>query len=244
MIGLNRRSLSLKPHPTSSNPLFNYASKLLSDGLILAGITGLGYFSAYLSDLAYKSYFGIPSMFIDIGINTVILSISILVICFLILIIAIDSPFMQKYGRHLFPFLLITAIGILLATKMNFTFSWAKFPFILGVYLTYLFAAWFLFMLVYSRRLKAAMITFALIVVSISYSSGSIIAQNQQEYLVTLSPSPHVVIAYYGDSLILAPINLDSGEISNSYKFIDQKAAFDEALSFTSMEVGPLTIER
>ncbi|PRZ12146.1 hypothetical protein CLV36_11626 [Laceyella sediminis] len=44
----------------------------LSEGLGLGAVTGLGYFAAYLSESAYKAYFGLPSLYADISLNAIV----------------------------------------------------------------------------------------------------------------------------------------------------------------------------
>lgn len=67
----------------------------LPEGLLLGVITGLGYFSAYLSEVGYKAYFHLPSMYADISVNTLILSVSIIVLICLLGILSLQVPWIH-----------------------------------------------------------------------------------------------------------------------------------------------------
>ena len=58
----------------------------VSEGIAIGAVTGLGYFSAYLSDVSYKAYFGLPALYASVGLNAIILSIFAFVIMSLVLL--------------------------------------------------------------------------------------------------------------------------------------------------------------
>lgn len=75
----------------------------VSEGIAIGAVTGLGYFSAYLSDVSYKAYFGLPALYASVGLNAIILSIFAFVIMSLVLLAYLQYPIVARYGKWVLP---------------------------------------------------------------------------------------------------------------------------------------------
>ncbi|GGE19946.1 hypothetical protein GCM10011571_22380 [Marinithermofilum abyssi] len=96
------------------------------EGIWLAGVTGLGYFSAYLGELGYKSHFRIPSMFVEITLNGLVLAVCIIIAALLITYLTVAVPYFSKYGKYLFPVLIPLSVGLIIGLKLGFVFNWSQ----------------------------------------------------------------------------------------------------------------------
>jgi hypothetical protein len=215
----------------------------LPEGLLLGVITGLGYFSAYLSEVGYKAYFHLPSMYADISVNTLILSVSIIVLICLLGILSLQVPWIHQYGRFVFPLLIPLSLWFVTSVKMGFFFDWEHPYKWWGLCLFNVAAIGVLFECLHRRRLLAGALVLVVLVVITARISGELVAENQQWYLVAKRPQPVVVVDTYKDALIVAPINLQKRTIQPRYQLIDSKGEPDRALSFQPMRVGPLRVE-
>ncbi|MDA8353319.1 MAG: hypothetical protein M0Z65_09090 [Firmicutes bacterium] len=224
--------------------------KLLShtpEGVFLAGITGLGYFSSYLSDLGYKTHFGIPSMFVEIHLTSVVLSICVIIFTLFIAALCITIPQFRKYGPHLFAVLIPLMIAVIVGMKLNFSLNREYF---LTVVFLFLFHAVLLFIFFHLAQKQKritnliAVVLLALMMVSVSYSSGSMIAKNREHFLVSNQGQPLVVVDTYKDSLVVAPLERENSRIRPAYRFVHLESDLNGKLSFSRQEVGPLTIHR
>ncbi|PTX55186.1 hypothetical protein C8P63_12166 [Melghirimyces profundicolus] len=215
------------------------------EGLLLAGITGLGYFSAYMSDVGYKTYFGIPSMFVEINLNSVVLSICVMIFTLFISYLCISLPGFRRYGPHLFSVLIPTVIALIIGMKLSYSLSRENFGLILFLFLLH---AAFLFLFFHlaqkQRRMTnvAAVTILSVLMISVSYFSGSTIAKNQEYYLVSNSKDPLVVIDTYKDALLVAPLDPGSRTLKPDYRFIHLESDLNEKLHFSMKKVGPLIL--
>lgn len=214
----------------------------LSEGFVLAGITGLGYFAAYLSEISYKGYYGLPSLYADVSLNSVILSITSIVIVMGIFILASAHSTIAKFSKWIIPVLLPLGIAVFMGVKTNFevhiSLRLLVLTFILHVVLTAL-----LMVLISHRQSVLALFIAILLTILISRSSGYILAANQTEYLVTMEPSPLVVVDTYKDSLILMPVDLKNKTIIPEYRFVEQKSEnMEEMMKLNKIKIGPLKL--
>lgn len=214
----------------------------LSDGLAIGAVTGLGYFAAYLSDISYKSYFGLPALFAGVGLNAIILSIFSFVVVMLVLFAYTQYPLVARYGKWILPVFLPGSVAFMLGLRLDFQFrqSWEVilFFFLLYVVFTY-FLVWF----VSRKQWFIAGLIFMIVVISISRACGYLIALNQKDYLVAVEPKPYAVVDVYGDALIMMPVDLKKKTLIPEYRFVDQKAEIGNTLSLKKMSIGPLHVQ-
>jgi hypothetical protein len=212
-----------------------------SDGILLGGVTGLGYFAAYLSDVSYKEYYGLPSLYADVSLNSVILAVSSIVFVILVLAMFLQRPYAMRYGKFVLPVILPFSIGLLLGLKLDYKLKqsiWEIFFFFI-VYV--LLTALLLFCALRQNWLLAGL-TMVMIVISVSRASGYIIASNQTEYLVTQGPSPYVVVDTYKDGFVLMPVDLHRHVILPEFRFIDKAEQMKDSLQFRQIKTGPLMV--
>lgn len=214
----------------------------LSEGILLGGITGLGYFSAYLSDIGYKSYYGLPSLYADVNLNTMILSFFSLVLVFWTIAIATLYPSMQKYGPFVLPWLIPLVVAGLVGLRLDFHFV-NPWPELLFTLLIAIIATGAMFYFAYSRKWVLTSIFFIGLVIYTARLGGVVVASNQTEYLVTQTDKPYVVIDTYKDSLIMMPVDLKKRVILPEFRFVDQKAEMDQAVQLKKMKIGPLKVD-
>lgn len=217
------------------------------EGLLLAGISGLGYFSAFLSDLGYKSYFKIPSMFVEINLNSVVLSICVIIFTLFVAYLSTTLPRLRKPGPYLFSIFISASIALVIGMKLSFSLSRENlftliFYFLLHAGLLFLF--FYLFQK--QRRITnlTAVIILSILMISISYFSGSLIAKNQKYFLVSDGKSPLVVVDTYKESLVVAPLDLKTKKVVPQYHFVHLESELNEKLSFTMKKVGPLDVTK
>ncbi|MFC4077030.1 hypothetical protein [Salinithrix halophila] len=215
------------------------------EGFLLAGLTGLGYFAAYLSEIGYKSYFKIPSMFIEISINSVILAVCLLIFMLLIAYLSISMTGFQRYGKIIFALLIPAGVAVIIGMKLGFTFQGDRlWPYFLAFTAHALLL--FLFFHFAQKRTRAststAVVLLLVLVVSVAVTSGHIIAKNQSYFLVSDGPNPLVVVDTYKDALIVAPFNPETGTIKPSYHFLHLESGMNEKLKFKMKAVGPLKV--
>lgn len=214
----------------------------LSDGLIIGGVTGVGYFAAYLSETGYKSYFGLPSLYADVSLNAIILSISSIVIVLWMLYLAINHPTFSRYGKFTIPVILPLAIGVFLGIKIDFEINIPIWLLII-TFLLFVFITAGMIAFAVRRSWFYAGLLFIILVIGISRTSGYIVAANQTEYLVTLDDDkPYVVVDTYKDALILMPIDLKTKKLSSTYRFVDQKSELDDSIQLKKMKLGSLQV--
>ncbi|SMO59845.1 hypothetical protein [Melghirimyces algeriensis] len=217
------------------------------EGLLLAGITGLGYFSAYLSDVGYKSYFQIPSMYAEIHLTSVVLAVCVLIFTLSIAYLCISIPEFRQYGPLLFSVLIPLALAMIIGMKVRYSlsrehFGWLVFLFLIHSVLLYLF-----FYLVQKQKQQTnwiAVTVLAGLLISVSYSSGTLIAKNQEYFLVSQGPSPLLIIDTYQDSMVVAPYNPKTKTITPKYRFVHLESDLNEKLSFSLKRTGPLNIKK
>ncbi|MBH8599461.1 MULTISPECIES: hypothetical protein [unclassified Thermoactinomyces] len=213
-----------------------------SDGILLGGVTGLGYFAAYLSDVSYKEYYGLPSLYADVSLNTVILAVASIVFVILVLAMFLQRPYAMRYGKFVLPVILPFSIGLLLGLKLDYQFKqslWEIFFFFL-VYV--LLTALLLFFAMRQNWLLTGL-ALVMIVISVSRASGYIIASNQTEYLVTQGSSPYVVVDTYKDGFVMMPVDLKRHVILPEVLFVDQAEQIKDSLRLREIKTGPLTVE-
>lgn len=229
--------------PGEKRTLLQKMTVLAPEGMLLAGITGLGYFSAYLSDLGYKSHFQLPSMFVEINLNSVVLSICVIIFTLFIAFLSVTVPRLQKVGPHLFSFFITVSVAIVIGMKVSFSLS-----------RTHLFTLIFYFLLCAGLLLLffqltkkgnriahlAAVIVLLGLMIFVSYSSGSLIAQNQKFFLVSDGKSPVVVVDTYKDSLVVAPFDPKTKTVAQRYQFVHLESDLHAKLNFSMKKVGPL----
>ncbi|OYD09012.1 hypothetical protein [Paludifilum halophilum] len=214
------------------------------EGILLAGITGLGYFSSYLSDLGYKLHFQIPSMFVEVHTNSVILSACIIILTLLIAYLSEVINGLNRYGRILFSLLIPASIAVIIGMKVGFRIEGDLWKWIL-LYLLHC-VVFYLFFYSAEKRHPAMLITSVSIlialIISIATWSGFIIAKSQNYFLVSETPSPMVVVDVYDDSLIVAPLDMEKNRIEPEYRFIHLESDINEKMKFKMRDVGPLTV--
>lgn len=213
----------------------------LSEGILLGVITGLGYFSAYISDVSYKSYYGLPSLYADVNLNAMILSFFSLVLVIWITALTTLYPVMQKYGPFVLPLLIPLVVAGLVGLRLNFHFVYPWPSLIFSLFVA-IIATGALFYFVFSRKWVLASIFFIGLVIYTARLGGQVVASNQTEYLVTQTPKPYVVIDTYKDSLIVMPVDLEKKVILPEYRFVDQKSEMDQAVQLKKMKIGPLKV--
>lgn len=80
------------------------------------------------------------------------------------------------------------------------------------------------------------------LIIFVSYSSGSLIAQNQKFFLVSEGKSPVVVVDTYKDSLVVAPFDPKTKTVAPQYQFVHMESDLNAKLKFSMKKVGPLNI--
>ncbi|MFC7440716.1 hypothetical protein [Laceyella putida] len=216
----------------------------LSEGLALGTVTGLGYFAAYLSDSAYKAYFGLPSLYADISLNVIVLSMSCIVAVGLLFWVFTQYAELRRVGKYLLPILLPLAVGLMLGLKLDFQVKQSLLMFCFYL-LLYIFFTTVLFILAVHKRWVWAGLVFVVIVVSISRASGYLIASNQVEYLVAQEGNTtYVVVDVYKDAFIMMPVDLEKRTVKPEYRFVDQKKELKEATRLKKQRIGPLTLQQ
>ncbi len=216
----------------------------LSDGLAIGAVTGLGYFAAYLSDISYKSYFGLPALYASVGLNAIILSIFSFVVVMLVLFAYTQYPLVAQYGKWILPVFLPGSVAFMLGIRLDFEFrqSWEIMLFFFLLYVVFTYSLiWF----VSRKQWFIAGLIFMIVVISISRACGYLIALNQQEYLVALEskPKPYAVVDVYGDAMIMMPVDLKKKTLIPEYRFVDQKSEMENTLSLKKMSIGPLHVQ-
>jgi hypothetical protein len=213
-----------------------------SEGLVIGGVTGVGYFAAYLSDVGYKEYFGIPSMYADVSLNSVILSVSTIVFILFLLMLVVTQPVFRRYGTWILPVLLPLGVAAVIGQKIRYQFnlSWPFLVFSFAV--TVLLTALLIRLVVRHHWFLAGLLLFFMVMV-VSRASGYLIASNQSEYLVTTEPAPYVVVDTYRDALVLMPIDLRHRTVRREYRLVGQQVDMKDALPLKRMEIGPLRVK-
>lgn len=214
-----------------------------SEGIAIGAVTGLGYFSAYLSDASYKAFFGLPSLYVDVNLNVVILAIFSLVLVIWAIALSMIDPTLKKYGPYILPLIIPLIAAALLAIKLDFQVanSWGM---ILSIFVFSMLATGALMIFVYFRKWLFASLLFILLVIFTSRFTGEFIASNQTEYLVLKGNPSYVVVDIYKDSIIMMPVDLKNRTITPEYKFVDQKSEFDQAVKLERMKIGPLKLKK
>jgi hypothetical protein len=212
-----------------------------SEGLLLGGVTGLGYFCAYLSESGFKAYFGLPPLFADVSLNAVILAASSIVLVLFILFMSSEVSFFRKYGKIVLPVILPFSVGLLIGLRFGFKIhlSWG---FLLFIFVLYVLLTALLLHLVSRKKLFFAVLLFIGLVISVSRASGYINAANQTEYLMTTGPNPMVVVDTYKDALIMMPVDLKTRTLRPEYRFVDQKSDPGQSLKLKKVNIGPLKV--
>lgn len=214
----------------------------LSEGMAIGGVTGLGYFSAYLSDASYKAYFGLPTLYADVNLNVMILSIFSLVMVIWIIAMTVFYPALRKFGPFIFPLLIPLIAAALLALKLEFRIA-NSLGSILSTFFVFILATGSLMVFVYFRKWLLASLFFIILVIFTSRFSGEFIASNQTEFLVAQGPTPYVIVDIYKDSFIMMPVDLKNRTLLPEYRFVDQKSEMGQALKLQKMEIGPLKLK-
>lgn len=214
----------------------------LSEGITIGAITGLGYFSAYLSDASYKAFFGLPSLYVDVNLNVVILSIFSLVLVIWAIALSMIDPVLKKFGPFILPLIIPLIAASLLAIKLDFKVanSWGN---IISIFVFSILSTGALMVFVYFRKWLLASLLFILLVIFTARFTGEFIASNQTEYLVLKGNPSYVVVDIYKDALIMMPVDLKTRTITPEYKFVDQKSEYDQAIKLERMEIGPLKLK-
>ncbi|MDR6227430.1 hypothetical protein [Desmospora profundinema] len=220
----------------------------IPEGVLLASVTGLGYFSAYLSDVGYKAHFGIPSLFVEISLNAVVLAVCINIFTLIVAYLSLAASWFRSYGKWLFPFLIPAAITILIILKTEATWNKMNVP---TMILFYFFHAGLLFLFFHLAHKKAratqavSLLFLAIAMVTTGYSSGQLIAQNQQTFMVSPGDSGEsdwIVIDTYKDALVIAPFDSRTRTVKPEYHFVHLESDRNEELFFTMKRVGPLRL--
>lgn len=218
---------------------------LAPEGMLLAGITGLGYFSAYLSDLGYKSHFHIPSMFVEINLNSVVLSVCVIIFTLFIAFLSITVPRLRRVGPYLFSFFITASVAVVIGMKLGFSLSRTNL-FTLIFYFLLCTGLLLLFFQLTKKENRitnlAAVMVLSGLMIFVSYSSGSLIAQNQKFFLVSDGKSPLVVVDTYKDSLVVAPFDPKTKTVAQRYQFVHLESDLNAKLNFSMKKVGPLNI--
>lgn len=214
----------------------------VSEGIAIGAVTGLGYFSAYLSDVSYKAYFGLPALYANVGLNAIILSIFAFVIVLLVLLAYLQYPVVARYGKWILPVFLPGAVAFMLGLRLDFEFqhSWEVLLFFFLLYVVFTYA---LIWLISKRKWFFAGLIFMVVVISISRACGYLIALNQKEYLVLMEPKPYAVVDVYGEAMIMMPVDLKKKTLLPEYRFVDQKAEMENSILLKKMNIGPLHVK-
>ncbi|QKG85242.1 hypothetical protein GXN76_12665 [Kroppenstedtia pulmonis] len=215
------------------------------EGLLLAALTGLGYFSAYLSDIAYKKHFQIPSMYVEVHINSIILSVCIIIITLFMAYLSTVVEGLRRYGKFLFSFFIPGAIAVIVGMKLEFNIHWADWWQYLVLYLVHSGLLYCFFH--YANRKNRLSMTISVsllifLIISVAIWCGHIIAKNQSHFLVSKTPSPVIVVDTYKDTLVIAPVNMKTGTVTPKYQFVHLESDLNEKMHFELKKVGPLTI--
>ena len=215
----------------------------VSEGIAIGVVTGLGYFSAYLSDVSYKAYFGLPALYAGVGLNAIILSIFAFVIVSLVLLAYLQYPIVARYGKWVLPVFLPGSVAFMLGLRLGFEFHYSVevllFFFVLYVAFTYA-----LIRMVSKRKWFIAGLIFMVLVISISRACGYLIALNQREYLVYMEEQkPYAVVDVNGEAMIMMPVDLKKKTLLPEYRFVDQKAELENSIPLKKMNIGPLHVQ-
>lgn len=232
------------PKPLTQHPWI----RRVTEGVLLASVTGLGYFCAYMSDVGYKAHFRIPSLFVEININAVVLAVCIIIFTLIIAYLSVAASGFRSYGKWLFPLLIPAAITLLILLKTGTTWNKAT---IWTILIFYLFHAGILFLFFHLIRREArtaqtiALLFLAVAMISTGYGSGKLIAQNQQIFMVSVgdSESPDwIVVDTYKDALVIAPFDSQTRTVRPEYQFLHLESDRNEELAFTMKRVGPVQL--
>jgi hypothetical protein len=215
----------------------------VSEGIAIGAVTGLGYFSAYLSDVSYKAYFGLPALYASVGLNAIILSIFAFVIMSLVLLAYLQYPIVARYGKWVLPVFLPGAVAFMLGLRLDFEFHYSV-EVLLFFFLLYVAFTYALIRMVSKRKWFIAGLIFMVLVISISRACGYLIALNQKEYLVFMEePRPYAVVDVNGEAMIMMPVDLKKKTLLPEYRFVDQKAELENSIPLKKMNIGPLRVQ-
>jgi hypothetical protein len=216
----------------------------LSEGLGLGAVTGLGYFAAYLSESAYKAYFGLPSLYADISLNAIVLAMSCIVVVGLLFWVFTQHDHLRRTGQYLLPVLLPLSVGFMLGLKLDFRVEQSLLLIVFYLLLFILFMAALFILAVYKQWVSAGAL-FIVIMMSVSSASGYLVASNQVEYLVARKGNAtYAVVDVYKESLVLMPVDLKKRTVKPEYLFVDHKTELQAAMQLQKKRIGPLTLEQ
>ncbi|WP_124726536.1 hypothetical protein [Staphylospora marina] len=209
-----------------------------AEGVLFGGITGLGYFGAYQSELAYKEYYGLPSLYADVTINAVILAASSIVLVLFLILMFEQVPMLKRVSHWTLPVLLPFSAGMIIALRNDFKIhlSWT---FLLGIFVVYALLTACLLVLFSRKQWFFGILLFIVLVISVSRASGYVNAANQREFLMIEGDEPMVVVDTYKEALIAMPVDRKTGTLKPEYRFIEQKTEFNESMTLKKATIGP-----
>jgi|GEM_PF-4275223 len=233
----------------------NFASLKLTDAIILAIITALGYLLSYSYEAGFLSFYGLESKFVELPLVTIISSSfgSFSVFCMLLYFANYLFQFFEnksnikniiKTTKEVILFL--SLIFLLLVCLSKLGIIWDSLLFIFSI-IELIFAILFLFIMQFnnssnSKKNRDIIVLAILITSSIysfSFSLGEKYAETKKDYYVIDSMPNHVVISTYEDKFIIVPIDAEKKVFTRQYMLISK-----ENLVFKKKEIGPIAPEK
>jgi hypothetical protein len=221
-------------------------------GVFISLGTFLGYVIYYSSAMGINMYYGIPSRFLDFGLQNLasnLLPIVIYVGCFYILYSGVrqvaNSGYNIKMLSALFTFIcLLSYPGMLLYNHFDCTFftedQWYYIQFVTYICLTIRVLTWeispgMLFVIV------AALIMF--IFISKIWGFHESASKENYTILEKSNNQKYVVINSFKDMLIIEPVNLKTKVITPNFEFIELKSEKDNIIKLKVAHTGRLKVK-
>ncbi len=243
--------------------------KFFSDAFLIAVLTGVGYLSAFAYQFSYLHYFGIPVLFVDVDLRSVLVAASIGFICSLSLVPHFDLlvSFRSKSRsiniiKVLFAtFTIITIIAVpILALFFNLSND-LVFIIILAA-IAVLVVGLAVYAYKYPQKVegrqkeKSKSLLFLaeelfgsfpvlFVVISALFviycgGMGAIVAQNTRDYLVSNTNPELVIVSTYSGNFVGLTFNRNTKTFDQSIKLISQDKVSNDAITFSTQKVGPL----
>ena len=184
-------------------------------------------------------------MFVKINLNSVVLSICVIIFTLFIAFLSITVPRIGQVGPYLFSLFITASVAVVVGMKLSFSLSRTHLSTLIFYFLL---CAGFLFLFFQLTKKESrisnltAVIVLSSLIIFVSYSSGSLIAQNQKFFLVSEGKSPVVVVDTYKDSLVVAPFDPKTKTVAPQYQFVHMESDLNAKLKFSMKKVGPLNI--
>ncbi len=244
------------------------SKNLISESLLLAFLTIVGYMCAFGYQFSYLSYYNIPTYFIDLTIGKILLTIFIILFSTLILItISLIVIYLIKNKEiKVKKISLLTytfVIGIVLSYTSISIFTGFKFKFqifIISVIFSLLYSI--LFFKVYIRhilvirnsimavsnkseigQILTMVIFLSIFAISLSFYLGFYTAAYKQEYLITNTTPQYAIISMYGESFLGIRYSTSTADFEKDIILINHDRITKDNILFTSSKIGPINIQ-